>query len=69
MKSILDRVTVGSIGRPDVHDQVVAVTDEEVHKQVQETDVQARAAPHMCVNLCVTDRVATLWEDPILTGP
>ena len=44
---------------------MVAVTDEEVHKQVWETDVQARDT-HMHVNLHLTDWVATQQEDPIL---
>ena len=44
---------------------MVAVTDEEVHKQVWEIAVQTRAV-HMHVNLHVTDWVATQWEDPIL---
>ena len=65
MKSILDGVTVGSTGRADAHDTVVTEADEEIHKQVQETAVQARTAP-MHVNLHVTDWVAAQWEDPIL---
>ena len=39
--------------------------DEEIHKQVQEAAIQARAT-HMHVNLHVTDWVATQWEDPVL---
>ena len=54
-----------SIGRMDVHDSVVAEADEEIHKQVQVTAIQARAA-HMCVNLHVTDLVAAKQEDLIL---
>ena len=65
MKSILDGVPMELIGRVDVHDPVVAVTDEEVHKQVWETAVQARAT-HTCVNLHVTDWVATQREDSVL---
>ena len=34
MKSILDRVTMGTIGRVDAHDPAVAEADEEIHKQV-----------------------------------
>ena len=34
MKSILDRVTVRTIGRADAHNPVVAEADEEIHKQV-----------------------------------
>ena len=44
---------------------MVAETDEEIHKHVWEAAVQAEAA-HMCVNLHVTDWVATQWEDPVL---
>ena len=36
-----------------------------IHKQVQEAVIQATAA-HMCVNLNLTDLVATQWEDPVL---
>ena len=55
MKSILDGVTIGIIGK----------ADEKVHKQVEETAVQVRAA-HTCVNMHVTDWVAAHQEDPIL---
>ena len=65
MKSNLDEVTFRTIQRVDAHDLVVAEADEEIHKQVQETAVQARAA-HTCVNLHVTDWVTTQQEDPIL---
>ena len=65
VKSNLDGVTMGSTGRMDVHDPVVAETDEEIHKCVWEAAIQTRAA-HMCVNLHVTDWVATQWEDPVL---
>ena len=65
MKSILDGVTVRSTGRADAHDPVVAEADKEIHKQVQDTAVQARVSL-MHVNLHVTDWVATQWEDPIL---
>ena len=51
--------------RADVHDPVVAETDEEIHKHVWEAAIQARAT-HMCVNLHVTDWVATNPEDPVL---
>ena len=66
VKSILDRVTLGLTGRADAHDPVVAENDEEIHKQVQEAVIQARAAAHMYVNLHLTDWVATQWEDPVL---
>ena len=65
MMSNLDGVTVGSTGRSDVHDTVVAETDKEIHKQVQEVAIQARAT-HAHVNLYVTDWVAAQWEDPVL---
>ena len=56
---------MGSTRRADAHDPVVAATDEEVHKHVKETSVQARTTS-MHVNLHVTDLVAAQWEDPIL---
>ena len=62
MKSILDGIMVGTIGRADAHNPVVVEADEEIHKQVQETAVQARAT-HVHVNLHVTDWVATQQED------
>ena len=65
MKSILDGVIVGSVGRADIHNPVVAVTYEEAHKQVWETAFQVRGN-HPCVSLHVTDWVATQREDPIL---
>ena len=65
MKSILDGITVGTIGRVDAHNPVVVEADEEIHKQVWDTAVQARAI-HAHVNLHVTDWVATQQEDPIL---
>ena len=65
VKSILDGVTTGTIGRADAHDQVVAEADEEIHKQVEETAVQVRAT-HTHVNLNVTDWVAAQQEDSIL---
>ena len=52
VKSILDRVTVGTLGRVDAHDKAVVEADEQIHKQVWETAVQAW--------------VATQQEDPIL---
>ena len=66
MKSILDGTTLGTIERVDAHNPVVVEADEEIHKQVWETAVQARAA-HACVNIQVTDWVATQQKDPILT--
>ena len=62
--SILDRVTIGLTGRADAHNPMVAEAEEEIHKQVQEADVQARVT-HTHVNLHVTDWVATQWEDPV----
>ena len=57
VKSILNGVTVGTIGRADAHDLVVAETNERMHKQVEENAVQARAT-HMHVNWHVTEWVA-----------
>ena len=68
VKSILDGVTMGSSRRADAHNPVVAETDEEMHKQVQEVAIQAKAT-HMCVNLHMTDWVAAQWEDPVLKAP
>ena len=65
VKSILDGVTVRSTGRVDAYDPVVAETDIEIHKQVWEAAILARAS-HTHVNLHVTDWVATQWEDPVL---
>ena len=66
MKSILNRITMETIGRVDADEQVVVEADEELHKQVWETAVQARAA-HAWVNLNVTNWVATQQEDSILS--
>ena len=63
VKSIMEGVTMGSTGRADVHDPVVAETDEEIHKHVWEAAIQARTT-HMCVNLHVTDCIAAQQEDP-----
>ena len=65
VKSILDGVTMGMTERADAHNPGVAEADEEIHKQVQKTAVLARAT-HACMNLHVTDWVATQQEDPIL---
>ena len=65
VKSILDGVTIGTIGRADAHDPVVAEANEMIHKQVEETAVQAWAT-HTCVNLHVMDWVAAQQQDPIL---
>ena len=54
VKFILDRITVGMTEKADAHDPLVAETDEEIHKQVWETAVLARAT-HVHVNLHVTD--------------
>ena len=64
VKSIVDRVTLGLTGRTGAHNPVVAGTDDEIHKLNQKTAIQARAAD-VHVNLCVTDWVATQWEDTI----
>ena len=65
VKSILDGVTIGIIGRADAHDPVVAEADERIYKQVEEITVQALAT-HMHVNLHVMDWVAAKQEDPLL---
>ena len=65
MKSILDGVTVGITERADAHNLEVAKADEEIHKQVQETAILARAA-QTHVNLHVTDWVTAQQGDPIL---
>ena len=65
MKSILGGVNMGMPERADAHEPAVAEVDEEIHKQVWETAILVRA-PHVCVNLHVTDWVATKQEDLIL---
>ena len=65
VKSIVDGVNVGLTGRADADDPVVAKTDEEIHNQVQEATIQARST-HTCINLHVTDWVATQQEDVVL---
>ena len=65
VKSILDRATIGTIGRADAHDMVVAEAKEWIHKQVEETAAQAQAT-HVHVNLHVMDWVAAQQGDPIL---
>ena len=65
VKSILDEVTMGLTGKVDARDPGVAETDEEIHKQVWEAAILARAA-HMCVNIHVNDWMATQWEDSVL---
>ena len=65
VKSILDRVTIGSTGRVDAHDPVVAEADSEIHRKVQEAAIQATAT-HTHVNLHMPDWVAAQWEDPVL---
>ena len=54
VKSILDGVTMGSTGRVDAHDPMVAETNEEIHKWVQEAAAHARAI-HAHLNIHVTD--------------
>ena len=65
VKSILDEVTVGTAGRTDAHDLMVAEANERIHKQVEETAVQAQAT-HTWVNMHVTDWVAAQQKYPIL---
>ena len=43
VKFILGRVTVGTAGRANAHEPMVAEADKRIHKQVEETAVQAWA--------------------------
>ena len=54
VNSILDGFTIGTAGRADTHDPMVAEADKRIHKQVEETAVQVQAT-HMHVNLHVMD--------------
>ena len=63
VKSFLEGGTVG-LTRADAHNPVVVETDKEIHKQVKEATIQARAT-HTHMNLHVTDWVATQWEEPV----
>ena len=65
VKSILDRVTIGTTGRADAADLVVAEANERIHKLVEETAVQAWVA-HECVNQNVMDWVSAQQEDFML---
>ena len=65
VKSILDGVTIGTARRANGHDLMVAEANKRIHKQVEETAVQAQAT-HMHVIMHVTDWVAAQQEDPIL---
>ena len=56
LKSILDGVNIGTVGRADAYDLMVAEAGGKIHKQVEETTVQAQAT-HMHVCLHVTDWV------------
>ena len=49
----------------NAHNPVVAETDEEILKHIQEAAVQAKAT-HMHVSLYMTEWVATQWEHPVL---
>ena len=51
VKSILDRVTIGTIGRADAQDPAVAEANEEICKVVEETAVQGMAT-HTCKLAC-----------------
>ena len=65
VKSILDGVTVGTVGRADVYNPAETKAGERIHKQVEETVVWTWAAC-MCINLLVMEWVAVQQEDPIL---
>ena len=60
VKSILDRVTIGSA---NIHDLTVTEADERIHQQVEETAVQGYTT-HMHVNLHVMDWVAANKKIP-----
>ena len=65
VKSILDGVTIGTIGRADAHDMAVAEANKRIHKQVEESAVKERVI-HTHVTLHVIDWIAAQQEDPIL---
>ena len=54
VKSILDGVTIGTAGKADAYDPMVAKADERIHQQVEEAAVQGLAT-HMHVNLHIMD--------------
>ena len=56
---------MGMTKRSDAHYPVVTDADEEIHKQVQETAILARATK-MHVDLHMTDWVTTKQENSIL---
>ena len=58
-------VTIGTTGRADACDLMVAEANNGIHQQVKETAVQAHAA-HTCVHLHVTDWIVVQQENPIL---
>ena len=65
MKSILDGVIMGMPERADAHHPAVVDTDEEIHKQVQESMILARTT-QVHADLHVTYLVTTQQEDLIL---
>ena len=65
VKSILDKVTMGTTGRTNAHDLMVAEADKRIHQQVEETAVQ-ECTTHTHVNLHVMDWVAAQQEYHIL---
>ena len=54
VKSILDGVTIGTTGRANAYDLMVAKADERIYQQVEETAVQG-CATHTRVNMHVMD--------------
>ena len=54
VKSMQDGVTIGTAGRANGHDPVVAEADIRIHEQVKETAVQG-CATHIHVNVHVMD--------------
>ena len=65
VRSILDGVTVGTAGRANAHDPMMAEVDARIHQQVEETAVQGYAI-HMHAHLHVMDWAAVQQEEPIL---
>ena len=64
VRSILDGVTMGSAGRADAHDPVVA---KQMKRYIgRSRKLPSKLEPCMCVNLHMTDWVAAQWEDSVL---
>ena len=61
----MDGVTIGTTGRADANDLMVAEANEGMYQQVNETAVQAWTT-HAHVNMHVMDWIAAQQEDSIL---